>query len=109
MKKQNTISKLVSSTGLQHAGYLAVAKTRAKVLKAFAYVVPIRRPMLFVGETSCEDLCDMLINEGNTNVFIVTDAVLIKLGIPAKVTDYLDSKNISYKTGNKQNKSKSKN
>ena len=82
MKKQNTISKLVSSTGLQHAGYLAVAKTRAKVLKAFAYVVPIRRPMLFVGETSCEDLCD---------------AVLNKLGIPAKVTDYLDSKNISYK------------
>ena len=97
MKKQNTISKLVNSTGLQHAGYLAIAKTRAKVLKAFAYVVPIRRPMLFVGETSCEDLCDMLINEGHSNVFIVTDAVLNKLGIPAKVTDYLDKKNISYK------------
>ena len=97
MKKQNSISKLVSNNPLQHAGYLAVAKTRAKVLKAFAYVVPIRRPMLFVGETSCDELCDMLINEGSTNVFIVTDAVLNKLGIPAKVTDYLDEKNISYK------------
>lgn len=106
MKKQNSIAKLVSNKlvsnlvstdGLQHAGYLAVAKTRAKVLKAVAYVIPIRRPMLFVGESSCDELCDMLINEGSTNVFIVTDAVLNKLGIPAKVTDYLDSKNIRYK------------
>ena len=96
MKKQNTISKLISNNPLQHAGYLAVAKTRAKVLKAFAYVVPIRRPMLFVGETSCEELCDMAINESSTNIFIVTDTVLNKLGIPAKVTDYLDKKNISY-------------
>ena len=101
MKKQNSIAKLVNNklvntNGLQNVGYLAVAKTRAKVLKAFAYVVPIRRPMLFVGESSCEELCDMAINEGSTNVFIVTDAVLNKLGIPAKVTDYLDSKNISY-------------
>ena len=56
MKKQNSIaklvsnklvsSKLVSTDGLQHAGYLAVAKTRAKVLKAFAYVIPIRRKLL---------------------------------------------------------------
>ena len=97
MKKQNSFSKLINNNPLQYAGYLAVAKTRAKVLKAFAYVVPIRRPMLFVGETSCDELCDMVINEGSTNVFIVTDAVLNKLGIPAKVTDYLDAKNISYK------------
>lgn len=97
MKKQNSIAKLVSTDGLQHVGYLAIAKTRAKVLKAFSYVVPVRRPMLFVGETSCDELCDMLINEGSTNVFIVTDAVLNKLGIPAKVTDYLDKKNIQYK------------
>ena len=95
-KKQNPIAKLLNTDGLQHAGYLTVAKTRAKALKAFSYVVPIRRPMLFVGETSCEDLCDMLINEGNSNVFIVTDAVLNKLGVPAKITDYLDDKNISY-------------
>ena len=96
MKKQNSLTKLVNPNGLQHAGYLAVAKTRAKVLKAISYVIPIRRPMLFVGESACDELCDMLINEGNTNVFIVTDAVLNKLGIPAKVTDYLDTKNINY-------------
>ena len=97
MKKQKSIAKLMSADGLQHAGYLAVAKTRAKVLKVFSYVIPVRRPMLFVGESSCEELCDMLISEGNTNVFIVTDSVLNKLGIPAKVTDYLDTKNIRYK------------
>ena len=97
MKNQHSMAKLMSTDGLQHAGYVAVAKTRAKVLKAFSYVIPIRRPMLFVGETSCDELCDMLINEGSTNVFIVTDSVLNKLGIPAKVTDYLDKKNIHYK------------
>ena len=96
MKKRNSMVKLVSMNGLQHAGYLAVAKTRAKVLKAFSYVIPIRRPMLFVGDTSCHELCDMLINEGNTHVFIVTDAVLNKLGVPARVTDYLDKHTISY-------------
>lgn len=97
MKKQNSIAKLMSTDGLQHAGYLAVAKTRAKVLKAFSHVVPVRRPMLFVGESACDELCDMLINEGSTNVFIVTDSVLNKLGVPTKVTDYLDKKNIQYK------------
>ena len=97
MKKQNSIAKLMSTDGLQHAGYLAVAKTRAKVLKAFSHVVPVRRPMLFVGESACDELCDMLINEGSTNVFIVTDSVLNKLGVPVKVTDYLDKKNIQYK------------
>lgn len=96
MKKQNSMTKLISTNGLQHAKYLAVAKTRAKVLKAVSYVIPIRRPMLFIGESACHELCDMLINEGNTNVFIVTDAVLHNLGIPKKVTGYLEAKNISY-------------
>lgn len=50
MKKQNSIaklvsnklvsSKLVSTDGLQHAGYLAVAKTRAKVLKSLRLCYP---------------------------------------------------------------------
>ncbi|MDN6276369.1 iron-containing alcohol dehydrogenase [Psychrobacter sp.] len=96
MNQPRSLSKLISTNTLQHAGYLAVAKTRAKALKAFSYVVPVRRPMLFVGEESCDELCDMLINENNSNVFIVTDAVLNSLGIPAKVTNYLDSKGISY-------------
>ncbi len=81
---------------IQHTGYLAVAKTRAKLLHAFAYVLPIPRPLLFVGEQSCAELCELIINEGATNVLIVTDAVLNKLEVPKKVTDYLDDKNIRY-------------
>lgn len=81
---------------LTHSGYVAVAKTRATALQAFAMVVTIPRPQLFVGEQSCYELCDLMINEGATNILIVTDAVLNKLGVPEKVTTYLESKNISY-------------
>ena len=90
------LSKLMHNDTLQHTSYLAVAKTRAKVLKVISHLIPLPRPLLFVGENSCVELCDMIINEGGTNVFIVTDAVLNKLGIPAKVTDYLDKNNIRY-------------
>ena len=90
------LAKLMNNDKLQHAGYLAVAKTRAKALKVFSHLIPLPRPLLFVGEDACNELCDMVINEGGTNVFIVTDAVLNKLGIPAKVTDYLDQHNIRY-------------
>ena len=91
----NTL-KSISPNSLHHAGYLAVAKTRAKALHAFALVVPIPRPQLFIGEQSCYELCDMMINEGATNILIVTDAVLNQLGIPEKVTAYLEEKNIRY-------------
>ncbi len=94
--KNSLLSKLMHNDTLQHTSYLAVAKTRAKVLKVISHLIPLPRPLLFVGEDSCTELCDMIINEGGTNVFIVTDAVLNKLGIPAKVTDYLDKNNIRY-------------
>ncbi len=94
--KNSTLTKIMNNDKLQHAGYLAVAKTRAKVLKVFSHLIPLPRPLLFVGEDSCTELCDMIINEGATNVFIVTDEVLNKLGIPKKVTDYLDKNNIRY-------------
>lgn len=88
--------KLFSPNSIQHAGYLAVAKTRAKALHAFAMVAPIPRPQLFIGEQSCYELCDLMINEGATNVLIVTDAVLNQLGVPEKVTTYLEDKRVSY-------------
>lgn len=94
--KRSAVSKLMTNDTLQHVSYLAIAKTRAKVLKAFSLVMPIPRPLLFVGAASCDELCDMMIHEGATTVFIVTDAVLNKLGVPAKVTAYLDKNNISY-------------
>ncbi|PNK60669.1 iron-containing alcohol dehydrogenase [Psychrobacter sp. FDAARGOS_221] len=88
--------KTLSPSTLSHAGYLAVAKTRAKALHALSLVITVPRPQLFIGEQSCYELCDMMINEGATNILIVTDAVLNKLGVPEKVTTYLEQKNISY-------------
>ena len=86
----------VTPTKLNHVSYLAVAKTRAAALHAFSLIVPIPRPQLFIGKQSCFELCDMMINEGATKILIVTDSVLNKLGIPDKVTDYLQQKDIGY-------------
>lgn len=91
----SALKKLSPST-LNHTGYLALAKTRAKALQAFAMVVPIPRPQLFIGEQSCFELCDMMINEGATNILIVTDSVLNNLGIPDKITQYLKEHNVDY-------------
>lgn len=96
MLSQSSITKIMNNDTIQHASYLAVAKTRAKVLKVFSMVIPMPRPLLFVGEKSCHELCDMIINEGGTKVFIVTDAVLNKLGVLTKVTDYLEANNTEY-------------
>ncbi len=96
IKKPTKKKRSNLADSLQHTGYLAVAKTRAKILKVFSLVVPMRKPVLLVGENACDELCDILINEGSTNVFIVTDAVLNKLGVPEKVTNYLQEKNIRY-------------
>ena len=38
----------------------------------------------------------MMINEGATKVLIVTDSVLNQLGIPDKITDYLQQKGIGF-------------
>nr|WP_317198811.1 iron-containing alcohol dehydrogenase [uncultured Psychrobacter sp.] len=94
--KLPVISTLMNNDSLQHVSYLAVAKTRAKVLKVVSHLIPVPRPLLYVGEEACFELCDMIINEGSTNVLIVTDEVLNKLGVPSKVTDYLDKHNINY-------------
>ncbi|MEC5209556.1 alcohol dehydrogenase [Psychrobacter sp. PL15] len=96
IKKCSNLTQLLHNDTLNHLGYLTVAKTRAKVLAAVSRLIPMPRPLLFVGEQACDELCDMLINEGNTKVLIVTDAVLNKLGVPSKVTDYLDTRNIRY-------------
>lgn len=90
------VPKLMNNDALQYAKYLAIAKSRAKVLNAFSRLIPMPRPLLFVGDDACYELCDMLINEGATKVFIVTDAVLNKLEVPLKITDYLQKNNISY-------------
>ncbi|WP_019673797.1 iron-containing alcohol dehydrogenase [Psychrobacter lutiphocae] len=91
----SALKKLSPST-LSHASYLAVAKTRAKALQAISLVVTVPRPQLFIGEQSCYELCDMMIHEGATKVLIVTDTVLNQLGIPDKITRYLEQNNIAY-------------
>ena len=96
MTSMTTKKRTNFADSLQYAGYLAVAKTRAKVLKVFTLVVPMPSPILLVGKNACNELCDLFIKEGHTNVFIVTDAVLNKLGVPEKVTNYLQENNIRY-------------
>ena len=56
-----------------------------RILKIFQWptsrVVPIPRPTTFVGPGSALRLCDAIAQFGLRRVFIVTDAILVKLGI----------------------------
>jgi len=56
-----------------------------RILKVFQWptsrVVPIPRPTTFVGPGSAQRLCDAIAQFGLRRVFIVTDAILVKLGI----------------------------
>ena len=57
-----TLQHAITPNKLHHAGYLAVAKTRAKNLRLLLSS-SIPRPQLFIGDQSCFELCDMMINE----------------------------------------------
>ena len=52
-------------------------------------IVPIPRPTAFVGPDSAQRLCTMIGQSGVQRVMIVTDAVLVQLGLIAPIRDAL--------------------
>jgi len=66
-------------------------KAKIKILKGTATLLPFPKPTLFSGPGSSLELCEAIAQMGTRRVLIVTDAMLVKIGlindIKAKLTD----------------------
>jgi alcohol dehydrogenase len=63
-------------------------------MKPVSRLVAIPRPVLFVGPDSTRRLCDLIAGSGHRRVLVVTDAVLVKLGLVEPITAALSAKGI---------------
>jgi alcohol dehydrogenase class IV len=65
-------------------------------MKFAAKVVPMPKPTLFTGVDSSLELCDAIGQMGTKKVLIVTDAMLVKLGVLDKIQKRLTKNNIEF-------------
>ncbi|WP_299789426.1 iron-containing alcohol dehydrogenase [uncultured Shewanella sp.] len=77
---------------LQVAGY----KRYMKLLKLAARVIPMPKPTLFTGSGSSLELCEAMALMGTQRVLIVTDSVLIKLGLLEAIQARLTDNHVEY-------------
>jgi len=71
-------------------------KSMAKVMKIAAAVVPMPKPTLFTGEDSSLELCQAISQLGYKKLLIVTDEVLVKIGLLDKIKERLSELNVAY-------------
>ena len=81
---------------IRHAGYVGVAKSRAKILGLTSRLIPMPRPLMLTGADASLKLCELIVNAGHQPLLIVSDKVLVKLGLLTKMTDYFDRHQLSY-------------
>ena len=56
-------------------------KTKVRILKGTAKILPFPKPTLFSGPGSSLELCEAIAQMGTRRVLIVTDATLVKIGL----------------------------
>jgi len=56
-------------------------KIRTRILRGTAKILPFPKPTLFSGPGSSLDLCEAIAQMGHRRVLIVTDAMLVKIGL----------------------------
>ena len=77
---------------LQVKGYKGIMGA----MRLAAKVLPMPKPVLFTGSDSSLELCDAIAQMGTKKVMIVTDAVLVKLGILDKIQERLSQNGIQF-------------
>jgi len=65
-------------------------------MKIAAAVVPMPKPTLFTGEDSSLELCQAISQLGYKKLLIVTDEVLVKIGLLDKIKERLSELNVAY-------------
>lgn len=81
---------------IRHAGYLGVAKSRAKILGLTSRLIPMPRPLMLTGADSSLKLCELMVRAGDAPILIVSDKVLVELGIVNKITQYFAQHQLDY-------------
>ena len=71
-------------------------RTLMLVLKFAAWVLPFREPRLFAGPGASRQLCEAIKADGVQRLLIVTDAMLVELGLVKRFTDILDELEVGY-------------
>lgn len=66
------------------------AKAQLKAVQALTYLLPVSHPLVFAGPNSALSLCDNIHQIGMKKVLIVTDAVLLGLGVIQPIQDKLE-------------------
>ena len=65
------------------------AKSQLLAVKALTLAIPVSHPLVFAGEHSSAKLCGNMAQLGMQRVLIVTDAVLVKIGVIQPIQDEL--------------------
>lgn len=71
-------------------------KALAKALKVAVAVIPFPKPTLFTGKGAALQLCEAIGQLGYKKVLIVTDAVLVKIGLLNDIKKTLDAQGVAY-------------
>ena len=70
------------------------AKAQLKAVQALTYILPVSHPLVFAGPNSALNLCDNIQQLDMKKVLIVTDEVLLKLGVIQPLQSKLEQANI---------------
>ena len=65
-------------------------------LKIGTIMLPFRKPELFEGPGSSKELCKKLADEGLKKVMIVTDSMLVQIGLVKGIQDALDANGVTH-------------
>jgi len=71
-------------------------RSKQKVMKIAATVLPIPEPQLLIGPGSVKKLADRIKEKGLKHVLVVTDKVLMNLKVPDSLLESLKQKGIQY-------------
>jgi alcohol dehydrogenase class IV len=71
-------------------------KTRIRILKGTAMFLPFPKPTLFNGPGSSLELCEAMAQMGTRRVLIVTDAMLVKIGLIDEIREKLTDLGVEF-------------
>jgi len=86
---QNTKDMIFPLQVIAYKGYMNVLKMAAKI-------IPMPKPTLFTGSGSSLELCEAIAQMGSRKVLIVTDTLLLKLGLLDSIQQKLTDNNVQF-------------